>query len=64
LVSDLNVFEDSVKNFVGGYFVVIIKVIIGSGFSVDMKRFYCVFFLELYYLHNVVDISKRMHVFY
>jgi hypothetical protein len=68
LISVLEVFENSIKNSVSRYCVIIIKMIVSSCFTVDVKLFYCIkmstFFLELYYLHNVMCISKGVHVLY
>jgi len=36
------VFENSIEDFVGVYHVTIIKMIISSSISVNMKSFYCV----------------------
>ena len=62
LDSVLEVFKDSLKNSVSRYCVIIIKMTVSDCFSVDVESFYCIkmstFFLELYYLHTIVYISK------
>jgi len=50
LVSALEVFKDSIKTSVGGYYVVIIKIIFCGCFFMNMELFYSVkinnFFLD------------------
>lgn len=61
----LRAFDDNIKDFLGGYGVVISKMIVSSCFFVDVKCLYFVkmnTFLNLHYLHNIVHISKIMHV--
>ena len=41
-ISVLEVFEDSIKNSVSRYCVIIIKMIVSSCFTVDVKSFYCI----------------------
>ena len=64
LIFFLEAFENSVTDLIGKYRMVIVKVVINSCFFVYMESFYCVemntFFLKLYYLHDVVHISKGM----
>jgi hypothetical protein len=46
--------------------VFIIEVIVGSGFLVDVKTFYGIwmeaFLLKLWYLHDIMNDTKGMHV--
>jgi hypothetical protein len=42
LIFFCEVFENSIEDFVGEYRVIIIKMIISSSLSVNMKSFYCV----------------------
>jgi hypothetical protein len=60
----LEVLENGIEDFVSGYRMIVIKVIIDSCFLVNIKTFYWVkmniVFLELYYLHGVVHISKSI----
>ena len=52
---------------IGGYFVVVIKVIIGGSFYVNMESLHAVqmkaFLLELQYLQDVMGNAKGVHMF-
>jgi hypothetical protein len=64
LIFFLEVIENSVEDPIGRCRVNIIKVIISSWFFMDMEPFYFVkmntFSLKLYYLHDVVHVSKSV----
>jgi len=51
----------------GDLYLFIIKVVIRSGFYMNVEAFYCIevtaFLLVMWYLYYTINISKGMHMF-
>jgi len=47
--------------------MVVFKVVVGSGFYVNIEAFYCIemkaFLLVVWYLHYIINISKGVYMF-